>query len=139
MEFRCVVFRSTVLPMRAVAAYSRAHDDDLAGPAARRAAEVLLERRIVYKRSTVQPIRSDWLKLHYPVYWRYDLLAGLKGLAEAGPISDPRCQDALDMLEAKQLPGAAGPPRRRTFLGPGDEQAPPPPRRGAGPRQNHAR
>src|SRR5258708_25645949 len=124
MEFRCVVFRSTVLPMRAVAAYSRAHDDDLAGPAARRAAEVLLERRIVYKRSTGQPIRSDWLKLHYPVYWRYDLLAGLKGLAEGGLISDPRCQDALDMLEAKQVPGGGLAAQAEDLRGPGGPRLP---------------
>ena len=113
-----------LLPMRALAAYSRAHDDDLAGAAARRAAEVLLERRIVYKRSTGQPIRSDWLKLHYPVYWRYDLLAGLKGLAEAGLIRDPRCQDALDMLEAKQLPGGGWAAEAQYFRGPGGTSMP---------------
>src|SRR5258708_11924292 len=127
MEFRCVVFRSTVLPMRALAAYSRAHDDDLAGPAARRAAEVLLERRIVYKRSTGQPIRSDWLKLHYPVYWRYDLLARLKGLAEAGKISDPRWPGAPLRVEAQQVPPGGRGAEARSFCGSWGRACPPTP------------
>ena len=33
----------------------------------------------------------DWSRLHYPVYWRYDVLAALKGLAEVGLLDDPRC------------------------------------------------
>jgi hypothetical protein len=114
----------TLLPMRALAAYSRAHEDGLVGAAARRAAEVLLERRIVYKRSSGRPIRADWLKLHYPVYWRYDLLAGLKGLAETSLITDPRCRDALDLLEAKQLPGGGWAAEAKYFRGPGETSMP---------------
>jgi hypothetical protein len=49
-------------------------------------------------------IRSEWTKLHYPVYWHYDVLAALRGLADAGLIGDGRCHDALDLLERKQLP-----------------------------------
>jgi len=47
--------------------------------------------------------------LHYPAYWHYDILFGLKVMAEAGFISDPRCRDALDLLETKRLPDGGFP------------------------------
>jgi hypothetical protein len=42
------------------------------------------------------------LKLHFPAYWHYDLLAGLRTLAVAGGLADPRTSDALDLLEEKR-------------------------------------
>jgi len=36
-------------------------------------------------------------------YWHYDILFGLKVLGEAGLIDDPRCTEALDLLESKRL------------------------------------
>jgi len=48
-------------------------------------------------------------------YWHYDVLMGLKVMAETGFIRDPRCADALDLLEGKQLPAEAGPPRRSSI------------------------
>jgi hypothetical protein len=72
--------------------------------AADRAAEVLLSRRVLYRRGNGRLIRQDWTRLHYPVYWHYDVLSGLKGLHEAGHLDDPRCADALDLLERKRLP-----------------------------------
>jgi hypothetical protein len=41
----------------------------------------------------------------YPRYWHYDMLGGLVAMAEMGLIKDPRCADALDLLERKELPG----------------------------------
>jgi hypothetical protein len=74
----------TLLPMRGLAAYARASGDPAAAEAARRAGQVLLERRLLYRRSNGRLIRRDWANLHYPVYWRYDVLAALKGLVEVG-------------------------------------------------------
>lgn len=91
----------TLLPMRGLAA----HGSTDARQAADRAAEVLLTRRVIYHRSDSRPIRTEWSKLHYPVYWHYDVLAGLKGLHEAGHLDDPRCAEALELLASKQLPG----------------------------------
>ncbi len=87
----------TLLPMRGLAA---AGASDLAS----RAGEVLLSRRVLFGRSDGRLIRTEWAKLHYPVYWHYDLLAGLVGLRGAGLVGDPRCRDSLDLLEHKQLP-----------------------------------
>jgi hypothetical protein len=55
------------------------------------------------------------LELHYPPYWHYDFLAGLKAIVEQGLIDDPRCADALDLLEQKELPGGGWPAERRFY------------------------
>jgi hypothetical protein len=49
----------TLLPMRGLAAYARVHDDATAEAAAKHAAEVLLERRLLFHRSTGRLIHSD--------------------------------------------------------------------------------
>ena len=43
--------------------------------------------------------------------WRetLDILFGLKVMAEAGFLDDPRCVDALDLLESKRLPDGGFP------------------------------
>lgn len=87
----------THLPMRALYAYGRTE-------AAKQAAGVFLERRVLFRRTDGTVIRPIWAKLHYPSYWHYDLLCGLKALAEVGEVTDPRCADALDLLESKRLP-----------------------------------
>jgi hypothetical protein len=111
----------TLLPMRGLTAYAREHQDPTAQAGARRAAEVLLDRRLLFRRSTGRLIRPDWSRLHFPVYWHYDVLAGLKGLAEAGLIGDPRCDDALDLLESKRLPDGGWPAEARYYKGSGPE------------------
>jgi hypothetical protein len=40
--------------------------------------------------------------LHYPPYWHYDLLAGLRALAAAGHIRDRRASRALDLLQERR-------------------------------------
>jgi hypothetical protein len=50
-------------------------------------------------------IHPGFAKLHYPLYWHYDVLGGLKGLADLGMLGDKRCTDALDLLKSLQLAG----------------------------------
>jgi hypothetical protein len=95
----------TLLPLRGLAAYAGATGDRAARAAARAAAEVLLDRRIGWRRSTGAPLSRRTTLLRYPLYWNYDVLGGLRGVAEAGLLADPRCTDALDFLESEQLPG----------------------------------
>ena len=42
--------------------------------------------------------------LHYPPYWHYDVLVGLRTLASGRTLEDPRTADALDLLESKRRP-----------------------------------
>ena len=89
-------FAETLLPMRGLAAHGET-------AAARRAAEVLLARRLAYRISTGDLIRPEYAKLHYPLYWHYDVLGGLKAVAGAGFIGDARSADALDLLESLRV------------------------------------
>jgi hypothetical protein len=98
-------FMETLLPMRGLAAHARATGDRRALAAARRAGEIFLSRKLYRRRSDGGVIRDEFTKLHYPLYWHYDILGGLKGMVAVGRIHDPRCADALDLLAGKQLSG----------------------------------
>jgi hypothetical protein len=97
-------FWETAIPLRGLAAYARLTDDPLAWQAVRRAGEVFLERRLFRRRSDSAVMNPQFVLLHYPCYWHYDILHGLKIMAEASLIGDPRCQEPLDLLESKRLP-----------------------------------
>jgi hypothetical protein len=116
-------FMETLVPLRALTAYARRGGDGAAAAreAADRAAEVFLERRLFRRRSTGEVIHREFVTLHYPLYWHYDVLGGLVGLTEAGRIDDPRCADALDLLESKQLPDGGWPAEGRYYRHVGDE------------------
>jgi hypothetical protein len=97
-------FFESITPLRALARYARETGDTQARAAAERCAEVFLKRRLFRRASDGEVMRGDFLKLRTPTFWFYDILFGLKVMAEAGFIHDPRCQEALDMLESKRLP-----------------------------------
>ena len=107
-------FMETLIPLRALALYARLSGDARVEQAAERAAEVFLGRELFKRRRDGQVIDPHFLLLHYPAYWHYDILFGLKVMAEAGFIADPRCKEALDLLEARQLPDG-GFPADETF------------------------
>lgn len=102
-------FHETLIPLRALALHATITDSTASAEAARRAAEVFLTRRLFKQRSTGSTIHPRMVELHYPCYWHYDILACLKALAEVGIIDDPRCADALDLLESKRLPDGGFP------------------------------
>jgi hypothetical protein len=108
-------FMETLLPMCGLAEYARATGDKKALAAARRAAEVFLSRKLYRRRSDNAVIRAEFAKLHYPLYWHYDILGGLKCMLAVGMIHDPRCTDALDLLEKKQLPTGGWPAEARYY------------------------
>ena len=108
-------FMETLLPMRGLTAYSVVAGESAARRASARAAEVFLRRRLFRRASGGAVIRPDFLQLHYPLYWHYDVLGGLKGLAEVGRIADPRCVEALDWLEAHELSTGGWPAEARYY------------------------
>jgi hypothetical protein len=93
-------FFETLLPMRGLWAYG----SEACRVAARRAASVFLDRRLAFRVSTGELIRAEFAKLHYPLYWHYDILGGLVAMMELDLLADPRCADALDLLESLRLP-----------------------------------
>lgn len=108
-------FMETLLPMSGLALHGRQHGNKKATEAALRASEVFLSRRLFKRRSDGGVIHPEFVQLHYPLYWHYDILAGLKAMAEIGLIKDPRCSDALDLLEKKELPEGGWPAEKRYY------------------------
>jgi hypothetical protein len=108
-------FMESLIPLRALALHARLTGDSESTLAAERAAEVFLSRRMYRRRRDGRTIAPDFLRLHYPCYWHYDILFGLKVMAEAGFIQDERCQDALDLLETKRLPEGGFPAQGRYY------------------------
>ena len=108
-------FMETILPLRALALHARLKRSSSSKSAAKRAAEVFLKRKMYKRAKTRSIINRDFVRLHYPLYWHYDVLHGLKILAEAGFINDARCEDALDLLEKKRLKNGGFPAESKYY------------------------
>lgn len=104
--------QETLLPLRGLAAWGKARGDARARKAAKRSAEFLLERRLLWRRRDGALIRPAWGgpvdAVHYPIRF-YDVLSALLVMTELGLIRDRRCSDALDLLEQKRLPDGTFP------------------------------
>ena len=82
--------------------YSKVTSNTDASQSAERAAELFLEHRLFRSTSSEEVINQEWLKLHYPLYWHYDILQALVILSRAEKLSDPRTREALDIIESKR-------------------------------------
>ena len=103
--------------LRGLAAYARVTGDRGARDAADRAAEFFLRHRVAWSERTGSPIHPVVVRLQYPPYWHYDVLAGLRALLESGHLDDPRTADALDLVESSDAPTARGRPTRGMTVG----------------------
>jgi hypothetical protein len=105
-EARASSFQETAIPARALHAWGIRFSDPRALRAAGRAAELLLSRRLVWRRRDGAVIRPDWGKpfdrIQYPIRF-YDVLYALELMGEMDRLDDPRCADALTLLESKRL------------------------------------
>ena len=108
-------FMESLIPLRGLALYAKLTGDRDVKKVAEEAADIFLKRRL-FKRQRDGEIMSDhFVKLHYPCYWHYDILFGLKVMAEAGFIGDDRCIDALELLESKRLPDGGFPAEEKYY------------------------
>lgn len=108
-------FMESLIPLRGLALHARLTGSRASARAAEAAAEVFLRRRLFRRISDGEVIHPDFTRLHYPPYWHYDILFALKVMAEAGFIGDPRCSEALDLLEAKRLPDGGFPAEAKFY------------------------
>jgi hypothetical protein len=108
-------FGESLLPLRALALHARMTGSERSREAAARCAEVFLTRRLFRRRRDGSVIDKEFVELHYPCYWRYDVLFGLRVLNEAGFLGDERCGDALGLLESKRLPDGGWPAEARFY------------------------
>jgi hypothetical protein len=102
-------FMETLIPLRALSLYAQISGDAKVREAAERAAEIFLKRRLFKRLRDGQVMDEHFVRLCYPPYWHYNILFGLKVMTEAGFLADPRCADALDLLESKRLPDGGFP------------------------------
>jgi hypothetical protein len=86
-----------------------------------RGIEFILAHRVVFSHTTGEPMHPRIVDLHYPPYWHYDLLVGLRTLLLAGALDDSRAIDALDMLESKRQPDGSWRVEGRWWKRPGSK------------------
>lgn len=97
-------FHETITPALALAAFHDETGDPSALAAARRSAELILDHRLFRSLRDGKVIHPSWTKLHYPAYWHYDVLQGLRLLEMLDLLADPRAEDALDVVERTRRP-----------------------------------
>jgi len=107
-------FNETWGPILGLARYG-AHD------AAARGAEFLLEHQVAYSHRTGELAHPTILRLRYPPYWHYDLLAGLRTVAAAVGLGDPRLDKPLDALEEKRRSDGTWRCEGKWWKGPGSK------------------
>ncbi len=97
-------FYESLAPLWGLMEYHRATGDEESLEAARRCGELFLRHRMFRSETRGDVIDPEWLKLHYPLYWHYDILQGLRIIRPLDVLKDPRVQEALDILESRRLP-----------------------------------
>ena len=64
---------------------------------------------------------GEFVKLHYPRYWHYDILGALKVFSEIELTGDERSEVALNLLEEKELSDGGWPAEGRYYKKVSDE------------------
>jgi hypothetical protein len=108
-------FNETLIPLRGLARYASQSGDPKARQAVEKAAEFFLKRHLFMRISDGKIIDHNFVVLHYPLYWHYDILFALKVMGDAGFLDDPRCEEAFDLLRSKQLPDGGFPAEARYY------------------------
>jgi hypothetical protein len=102
-------FHETLIPLRALALHAKLTGSPRSRDAAAAASEVFLRRRLFRRMSDGSVMNPKFLKLQFPHFYPYNILFGLRVMAEAGFVRDPRCAEALDILESKRLQSGGWP------------------------------
>lgn len=108
-------FHETAIPFRAMALFAKKTGNPKALESAKRASEIFLKRKLFKKQGTDKLMFNRIDRIGIPETWHYDFFFGLKIMAESGLIDDPRCSDALDLLESKRLQDGGFPAQYRYF------------------------
>jgi hypothetical protein len=95
-------FHESLAPMWGLFEYASATGSRPAHDAAFGAAELFLDHHLFRSLSTGEVIKREWLTLHYPPYWHYDVLQALLILSRMGLAGDTRCSDAIALLQQRR-------------------------------------
>lgn len=108
-------FMESLIPLRSLALHAKVTGNETSRMTAEHATDIFLKRRLYKRQHDGTIINDGFITLHYPCYWHYDILFGLKVMAEAGFINDERCKDALDLLESKRLSDGGFPAEKKYY------------------------
>ncbi len=95
-------FYESLVPLWGLIEYHKATGQKRTLQSALRASELFLRHHLFRSEGTGEVIDKEWLKLHYPLYWHYDVLQALKVLSSVGVIKDKRAEEALDIVQGKR-------------------------------------
>ncbi len=109
-------FTETLIPLRGLIWYQKRRGKIDVSQAIRQAAEIFLQRELFKRKRDGKIVDRNFVELHYPRYWHYDILFALTVLNEGGLLDDPRCKAALDLLLSKQLPDGSFPAEKKYFF-----------------------
>ncbi len=102
-------FMSTIEPLWAFSALGAGRWPQGGKEAVARACEFLLMHHLYKSDHTFKVINEEWTRLHFPMFYFYDILHGLRVLTALGYGRDERTRDALDLLKSKRLPDGTWP------------------------------
>jgi len=112
---RCSSLTESLIPFRALHLHAHHRSDTQSEAAAAHAGEFFLRRRLYKSARDGTVIRPEFVKLHYPCYWHFDILFALAVFSETRQIQDERCRDALNVVESKRLPDGGFPAEQRFY------------------------
>lgn len=97
-------FHESITPLWGLSEYSRATGDTRADDTIERVAEMLLRAGLFRSERRREALWPHFARFRYPPYWHYDILFGLRVLADVGKLGDDRVTEALDVVEHKRRP-----------------------------------
>jgi len=100
-------FMSTIEPLWAFSALEPSEWPKGGKEAVERGCEFLLMHRVYKSDRDGRVINEEWTKLHFPLFYFYDILHALRVLTDLGYGHDERTGDALGLLQSKRLPDGA--------------------------------
>jgi len=112
----CSSYHESLIPLRAMIRYINDAGKQMSKDrrssiqiAIENAKEVFLKRELFLSASTGKIIHPNFALLHFPYYWRYNILFALKVMNEGGFLGDIRCEKALKYVQSKELPAGGFP------------------------------
>ena len=95
-------FYESLATLWGLVGYCQGTGDRDSSKAVERASEFFLKHRLFRSCKNGKIINPQWLKLHYPLYWHYDILQALRVMQLAGKLRDPRTSETLEIVESKR-------------------------------------